>query len=286
MMLPGLVYYVIYRYLPIFGAIVSFKDYKAKMGILLSPWAEPFYKNLEFFFKSPYITQLLSNTLIISIAKILISIPFAVLLAVMLNETKNKFLKRSVQTLTYMPYFLSWVVIYGICFVLLSESSGIVNNLWQTVFHTKIPFFTSPKIFRWLIIFSDVWRNTGWAAILYLAAISNISPSLYEAAYIDGASRMQTILHITLPSIREIVLLVVILRCGSIMDAGFDQVYVMYNPVVYSTSDIIDTWVFRTGIENYNISLASAVGLFKSFIALILVLFTNRIAKSWGGSMW
>lgn len=287
MLLPGVIYYLVYKYVPIVtGVLVSIKEYKVKRGVLGSPLATPFYKYFKFFFDSPFFGQLLGNTLYISLCKIALGLPLAVILAILLNECRSKKLRRTVQTLTYMPHFLSWVVIYGMCFVLFSETNGIVNDWLRSLTGSTVPLLTAPKEFRGLVIFSDIWKTTGWSAIIYLAAISGIDPSLYEAAYMDGATRWQTIRHITLPSIATVVVMTLILRCGSVLNAGFDQIFVMYNEGVYSTCDIIDTWVYRTGIENFNISLSSAVGLFKSFISFALVILVNAVARRWGESMW
>lgn len=287
MLLPGLVFYFIYLYLPIGAALlVSIKDYGVKSGIFNSPIASPWYKHFKFFVQSPYFWPLLRNTMLISMAKMLLGIPLAVALAILLNECRVNKLKRAVQTLTYMPHFLSWVVIYGMCFVLFSETNGLINDWLRSLTGSTVPFLTNPSVFRNLIIGSDLWKSTGWSAIIYLAAISGIDPQLYEAAYIDGASRAKTIWHITLPSITNVIVLTLILRCGTILNAGFDQVYVMYNEGVYSTVDIIDTWVFRTGFENFNLSLSSAVGLFKSVISFIMIVTVNQLSRHWGESLW
>lgn len=284
--LPAVLYYVVYRYLPLLGNVVGFKDYLARRGILGSPWANPWYKHFVYFFASPYFTQLITNTLFLSLAKLLLGVAAAVTLALLLNEVRNKGYKQAIQTLTYLPHFLSWVIVYGMAQALLSQTNGLVNLLWRGLFGTTIPFFTSPGIFRGLLVASELWKDMGWSAIIYLAAIAGIDPSLYESAAIDGASRWQRMWRITLPSIRGIVVIMLILGCGQIMNAGFDQVYIMYNPQVYSTADIIDTWVFRTGIEQFDIGLASAVGLFKSAIGLLLVLLVNRLARQFGEALW
>jgi len=287
MLLPGVIFYLIYLYLPIFTAIlVSIEDYSVKKGIFGSAIASPWFKNFQFFFKSPYFWPLLRNTLLISMLKMLLGIPLAVALAILLNECRSRKLKRVVQTLTYMPHFLSWVVIYGMCFVLFSETNGLINDWIRTLTGSSVPFLTNPDSFRNLVIGSDLWKTTGWSAIIYLAAISGIDPQLYEAAYMDGATHFQTIRHITLPCITNVIVLTLILRCGSVLNAGFDQIYVMYNEGVYSTVDIIDTWVFRTGFENFNLSLSSAVGLFKSVISFFMIVTVNQIAKHWGESLW
>ena len=268
MLLPGVVFYIVYLYAPIVtGVIVSIKDYSIKAGILGSEFADPWYRNFEFFFNSPAFFPLIRNTFIISFSKIFLGIPLAIALAILLNECKSLKLKRAVQTLTYMPHFLSWVVIYGMCFILFSETNGLVNDWIRTLTGKAIPVLTEPKMFRNMIIGTDIWKTTGWSAIIYLAAISGIDPQLYEAAHMDGCSHFKSIFHITIPSISGIIIITLILRCGTVLNAGFDQIYVMYNEGVYSTVDIIDTWVFRTGFENFNLSLSSAVGLFKSLIS-------------------
>lgn len=287
MLLPGFVYYIVYKYVPIVaGVIVSMKNYKLKKGILGSPWANPWYKYFLNFFKSPYFFPLLRNTLVISMSKIILGLPLAIFLAVLLSECRSKYFRRVIQTLTYMPHFLSWVVLYGMCFVLFSETNGLINSWIRSIFGKTVPFMTSPIAFRRLIIGSDLWKTTGWSAIIYLAAITGIDPCLYEAAYIDGASRFQTIRHITLPSIATVIVMTLIVKCGSVLNAGFDQIYVMYNEAVYSTVDIIDTWVYRTGFESFNIPLSSAVGLFKSVVSFILVVTVNGISRRLGESMW
>lgn len=287
MLLPGIAYYIIFKYIPIIsGVMLSVVKYNLRKGIFASPLADPWYKNFQFFVESPYFGQLISNTLLISLQKMLIGLPLAVVLAILLFECRKIYMRRIIQTLTYMPHFLSWVVIYGMCFALLSETNGLINDWIRTLTGSPVPFFSSQPVFRQLIIWSDIWKSTGWSAILYMAAISGIDPSLYEAASIDGSSRIRSIWHITLPSIMPVVVLTLILRCGSILDAGFEQIFVMYNAAVRPAVDIIDTWVYRTGLENMNLPLASAVGLFKSVISFALVVTTNRIARRWGGSMW
>ncbi|MCL2833107.1 MAG: ABC transporter permease subunit [Treponema sp.] len=270
-----------------YGAVISFKDYNLKAGILGSPWADPLFKYFTTFFNSPYFLQLMFNTLILSVAKLVIGMSLAVILALLLNECTNKYFMRVVQTLTYIPHFFSWIIVYGIVLVFLSESGGLINQIWVKMGFGTIPFLSSPVYFRQVLVFSDVWKTTGWNAIIYLAAMTGIDPSLYEAARIDGASRIRQMWHITLPGIRPVIVVLLILRLGSVLDAGFDQVYVFYNPLVYSVSDIIDTWVFRTGLEQLNFSLGAAVGLFKSLIGIIMIGGSNIIAKRLGGQgLW
>jgi putative aldouronate transport system permease protein len=185
-----------------------------------------------------------------------------------------------------MPHFLSWVIIYGILIALFSETTGLVNRWIVQAGGQAYPFLTSQETFRSVLVGSDLWQNAGWAAIIYLAAITAIDPTLYEAARVDGANRLHLIRHITLPGVKSVFILLLILRLGQILDAGFEQVYILYSPQVYAVADIIDTWVFRTGLQQLNFSLATAVGLFKSVIGLALVLISNKIAQRSGGGLW
>ncbi|RKN85699.1 sugar ABC transporter permease [Paenibacillus ginsengarvi] len=286
MLLPGVLYYLIYKYVPMYGVVIAFKDYDMMAGILSSPWADPWYKYFQQFYESPYFSQLLTNTFLISVYKLVFGMVPPIILAILLNECRVKWFKSLIQTLSYMPHFLSWVIIYGILLMFLSQDSGIVNRWLVDAGFKSIPFLTSTESFRSVLVGSDIWQNLGWSAIIYLAAIAGIDPTLYEAGKVDGASRLKMVWHITLPGIRHVIILLLILRLGHMLDAGFEQIYILYNVHVYPVADILDTWVFRTGLEQWNYSLASAVGLFKSGIGLILVYLSNRIAKRWGESIW
>ncbi|MDF2925473.1 MAG: binding-protein-dependent transport system inner rane component [Paenibacillaceae bacterium] len=286
LIMPGLAFYVIFRYLPMYGAIIAFKDFQVLDGIMGSPWADPWYKHFQSFFDSPYFSQVLVNTIFISVLKIIWGVIPGVTLAVLLHETRNAVFRKWVQTLSYMPHFLSWVIIYGILLAFFSETNGLVNKWLKELVGASYPFMTSTDSFRGILIGSDIWQNMGWSAIVYLAAIAGIDPTLYEAARVDGASRLRMIWHITLPGIRSVIILMLILKIGYILDAGFDQIYILYNVHVYPVADIIDTWVFRMGLEQFNFSVAAAVGLLKSAVGLVLVLGANRIAKMWGENLW
>lgn len=286
MLLPGIVYFLVYKYYPMYGAIIAFKDYDLLGGIVASPWADPWYKHFLFFYESPYFSELLTNTFLISFYKVIFGVAPPIILAILFNECRVRWFRNTIQTLTYMPHFLSWVIIYGMMMAFLSQSSGLINRWLETIGLDTIPFLQSTDWFRSLLVSSEIWQGAGWGAIIYLAAIAGIDSTLYEAARVDGASRLRMIWHITLPGIRSVIILLLILRLGSILDAGFDQIYILYNVQVYSVADIIDTWVFRTGLERMNFSLASAVGLFKSVIGFILVLGANRLAKRWGEGIW
>ena len=286
MLLPGFLFFLIYKYFPMYGVLIAFKNFRIKKGILGSPWADPLMKNFDSFFKSPYCNQVLRNTVVISLLKVVIGTLSCILLAVLISEVRNQRFKRVVQTVTYLPHFLSWVVIYGVIFAIVSESSGLINVMRRGAGQHTIPILTSTTLFTPLLIFSDVWKSSGWGAIVYLAAIAGIDPGLYEAAQIDGATRIQRIWYVTLACIRPTIVIMLILRLGSVMDAGFDQIYNLYNSQVYSVSDIIDTWVYRTGLEQLNYSTATAVGLFKSVISTALVVSVNALARRWEESLW
>ncbi|MFC3800280.1 ABC transporter permease [Cohnella sp. GCM10012308] len=286
MLLPGVAWFLIYRYLPMYGVTIAFKEYNIMGGLFSSPWADPWYKYFRMFFESPYFSQILGNTVLISAYKLVFGMLPPILLAILLNECRVGWFKKWVQTLTYMPHFLSWVIVYGIVLAFFSESSGLINRWIVELGGKAVPVLTSTDWFRSLLVGSDIWQNLGWGAIIYLAAIAGIDPTLHEAATVDGAGRLRVIWHIILPGIRGIFILLLILRLGQVLDAGFEQIYVMYNPQVYPVADILDTWVFRTGLEQMNFSLASAVGLFKSGIGFVFVLLSNALAKRWGGGIW
>ncbi len=282
MLLPGLIYFLVFRYGPLYLAQIAFKDFKPLLGVEGSDWIG--FKNFDTFFKSYYFGQLISNTLIISVAKLLFGLPPAIILALALHETKFLKLGRIVQTVSYLPHFLSWVVMFGIMLALLSPNDGLVNQTISAFGGQKIAFLTNVDWFRVILVGSDIWKETGWSAILYLAALIAIDPTLYEAATVDGASRLQRIWHISIPGIKNVIVLVTLLRLGTILDAGFGQIFVTYSLPVYSVSDVIDTWVYRQGILGFQFGLATAVGLFKGFIGLALIVVANRVARKLAGN--
>lgn len=286
MLVPGIIYFIVFKYIPTFGSIIAFKDYHILKGILNSPWTNPIYKHFLYFFKSRYFEQLLTNTLLISFYKLFMGVPVSVFLAIALSEVARERFKKIIQTISFMPHFLSWVIVYGIFYAFLSESNGFINIFMKNVFNKTIPFLHSSYWFRSILVGSNIWKEAGFGAIIYIAAIAGISPTLYEAAKMDGASRLRRIWHITLPGLRRVILVVTILRLGRIMEAGFEQVLIMYNVHVYDVADIIGTWVYRTGMQQLNFSLATAVGLFRGVIGLILVVTVNKIAKRWGEAIW
>lgn len=286
MLAPGIIYYAIFKYFPIYGVTMAMKEFDFSKGIMGSPWADPWYKYFKMFYDSPYFAQILSNTLIISSLKIVFGFIPPILMALLLNECRVIWFKKFIQTITYMPHFLSWVIIYGIITALFSESSGIVNKLISDLGGKPVALLVDPELFRGMLVVSEIWQNIGWGAIIYLASITRVDPSLYEAATIDGCGRIGLIKNITIPGIINVIVMMFILKLGSILDAGFEQIFVMYNARVYSVADVIDTWVYRTGLEQMNFSLASAVGLFKSVIGFALVVTSNKLARRWENSVW
>jgi len=282
MIIPPLVYFFVFQYLPLWNAQIAFKDFKPLLGVWKSPWTG--FDHFITFFNSFYFTQLIGNTLIISFLKLIFGIPAAIILALALYETCFKTIRAVVQTVAYLPHFLSWVIMFGVLLMLLSPSDGLINEIIKASGGKPINFLTSPDWFRLVVVASDIWKDMGWGTIIYLAALMGIDPSLYEAASVDGASRLQRIWHISLPGILPVIVIVTMLRLGHILNAGFNQIFVLYSLPVYSVGDIIDTWVYRQGILSFQFSLATAVGLFKGVFGLILVVSANRAAKKIAGA--
>jgi putative aldouronate transport system permease protein len=277
LMLPSLIYFVIFKYGPLWNAQIAFKDFKPLLGVWDSPWVG--FKHFETFINSFYFSDLIRNTVIFSLAKLLLGLPVAVICAISLHETWFLRFRAFVQTMIYLPHFLSWVIMFGVLLVILSPGNGLLNQVIEKFGGKPIPFMTSPDSFRWVVILSDIWKETGWSTILYLAALLAISPDLYEAAAVDGATPLQRIWFISIPGIVPVIVLVTLLRLGHILEAGFNQIFVLYSVPVYSVGDIIDTWVYRQGVLQFQFSLATAVGFFKGAIGLVLILVANRVAK-------
>lgn len=277
LMTPSLLYFLIFKYGPLWNAQIAFRDFKPLLGVTGSPWVG--LEHFKTFVNSFYFKQLIGNTVIFSTAKLVLGMPIAVILALALHETWFKRFRTLVQTAVYLPHFLSWVIMFGVLLMLLSPGSGLINTFIKELGGEPITFLTSPTWFRSVVVVSDIWKETGWSTIIYLAALLSISPHLYEAATVDGASHLRRIWHISLPGIMPVIVLVTLLRLGNILDAGFNQVFMLYSVPVYSVGDIIDTWVYRQGILQFQFSLATAVGLFKGVIGLILILVANQTAK-------
>jgi len=283
MLIVPILYYIIFKYLPMVGILIAFKKYQPFSGIpgiFTSKWVGLYW--FEKFFKSKYAITLIRNSLMISVKKLIVCFPAAIILAVMLNSVNNLRFKKVVQTVSYLPHFLSIVVVCSIVRSVTSIDGGIVNGVIKMLGGEPIVFLGSNQHFQGTLVISDLWRTVGWNSIVYLAAMSSIDPALYEAATMDGAEWYHKIWHVTLPAIAPIISLMFILRCGELLNAGFEQIFNLYSANVYETGDIIDTFVYREGLKNLNYSYSTAVNLFKSVIAMILVLGSNFFAKKMG----
>jgi len=287
---PGLTYLVVYKFMPLYGLTIAFKDFSLFTGdsilesIALSPWVG--LKHFGRIFDNPDITRVIWNTLVISVYKVVYIFPLPILLALLLNEVRARVFKGFVQTFTFMPHFLSWVVVFGLFSTLLG-SYGAVNQILRALGFETVQFFTDSSLFRPLLVFTEAWKETGWSAIIFLAAITSINPQLYEAAVMDGANRWHRMRYITLPGILPVIVLVLILRISDVLHTGFEQVLAMYNPAVYSVADIIQTYVYRIGLGRMDFSLGTALGLFEAVVAFILIVSGNLMArKVFGKSIW
>lgn len=279
-MLPGVLYFVVYKYLPMWGVVIAFQNYSVFSGIWGSEWVG--FEHFRNMFMADDFYTIFRNTLLISIYKLAWGFPGPIILAIMLNEIRHALYKRSIQTLVYLPHFLSWIILGGIMINVLSPSSGIVNKVIAMLGFEPIFFLTSVDWFRTVIVASDIWKEVGWGAIIYLAAIAGIDPKLYEAATVDGAGKWKQIVHITLPSMMGVIVILFMLRLGHVLDVGFEQIFVLYNSLVYEVGDVIETYVYRVGIQQAKFSFTTAVGLFKAVIGLILVILANKGAKKLG----
>ena len=280
LMVPGLLYFVLFRYLPMFGLVIAFKDYNIFKGIWASDWVG--LANFEALVHSSDFWNVMKNTLVISLTKILIGFPIPILLAILLNDIKSMRFKRVTQTFLYLPHFLSWVVIGGIMLNLFSPVFGLAGEVFRTLGIEQVNIMAIKGSIFWVVIFSDVWKEAGWSTIVFLAALTQVDESLYEAAKMDGANKFKQMLHITLPCISSIVIVMLILRIGKVMNAGFEQILVLQNPITMESIDIFDTYVYREGLGRGSYSFAAAVDTFKSVIALILVTSANKISKMFG----
>lgn len=282
LMLFPLLYFLIFRYGPIINGQIAFKDFRALEGVWNSKWIG--LENFKTFFRSFYFWELLRNTVFYSFGKLIVGVPVAIILAIMIYETNHPKLGKVVQTLSYLPHFLSWVIVYGILLVLLAPGDGIVNDLIKVLGGQPIDFLTNTQYFPWIVIFSDAWKEMGWSAIIFIAALMAIDPTLFEAAEVEGVSAFQRVRFITLPMISPVIMIVVILKLGTILDAGFNQIFMLYSVPVYSVADIIDTWVYRQGLLEFQFGLATAVGLFKGTMGMLMVLLANKAVKKISGS--
>lgn len=290
MLVPGLFFLIVYKFLPLYGITLAFKDYNIFLGsnpieaITLSKWVG--FKHFDRLFNNPDFYNVLRNTLTINLYKIAFLFPVPVVFAIFLNEIHHKLYKRTVQTLIYIPYFFSWVIVFGVFYSLLG-TYGMVNQLLKQFGIEPISFFSNKAYFRGLLVFTEGWKEVGWNTVIYLAAISAIDPTLFEAARVDGASRIQQIWHVTLPGLLPTIILMLIMKVGYILDTGFEQILVMYNPMVYDVADVIQTYVYRIGLGQMDYSLSTALGLFNSVVAFVLIVGANFVSrKTLHRSIW
>lgn len=283
--LPCIIFYAIFRYGPMYGIIIAFKKYSVYTGILKSPWVG--FKYFEQFFSNPDFLILFKNTLLLGIYSLLWTFPFPIIFAVLLNEIRSKKFKKSIQTVSYLPSFLSLVIICSMVIDFLSPGHGIINNVLEALGMQRQYFISKPEWFRTIYIASDIWSSMGYGAIIYLAAIAGIDPTIYEAGTMDGCNRFHSMWYITIPSIFPTIATMFVLRSGSIIKIGFEKVILLYTPTTYQVADIFSTYVYRKGILDMNYSYGTAVGLFESVISLILLLIANQVSKKLSeSSLW
>lgn len=276
MLLPFMAFIIIFKYVPMYGITLAFKEFRVRSGIMGSPWVG--FKYFEQLFSALSFREVMANTLIISLLKLFLCFPVPIILALFINEIRNERAKKIFQTVSYLPHFISWVIAASFITDVLSLT-GPVNTIIEALGGTPIYFMADTEYFRGVLIVSNIWKNCGWGSIVYIAAITGVDQDLYEAAEIDGAKKLQKIWHITLPCIRPTILTLFILEVGKLLSAGFDQIYNLYSPAVYSVSDILDTYTYRQGILNQNYSYATAAGLFQNIVGFILIILTNLLVK-------
>ncbi|MFB7251373.1 ABC transporter permease [Microbacterium sp. NPDC056234] len=277
LLLPGIIYFVLFRYWPMYGAIIAFKDYVPFLGIQDSPWVG--LAHFEDFFSSPDFPRLLANTLILALLSLVIAFPLTIIVALLLNEMRLIVLKRTVQTLIYIPHFLSWTVVASLTYLLFALDIGPLFQLINGLLGTDVNFLADPAWFRPIIVLQDIWKNTGWGTIIFLAALAGVDQAQYEAAIIDGAGRFQRVWHITLPSIAPTVVVMLVLQMGQVLNTGFEQIYLMTNSLNRSVADVFDTYVYFMGITQGSYSYSTAVGLFKAVVGVVLIFGANWLAK-------
>lgn len=282
MLIPGFVYLIIFEFLPLFGLVIAFEDFRLSRGVFQSPWIG--LENFHYIFTMyPNFWRIVKNTVEIALLKLCFGFTAPILVALMLHEVKNRVYKRSVQTLVYIPHFVSWVILSGVLRTMLDPQNGLVNYLIGLFGHEPIYFLGNSNTFRVVLVVSDVWKGFGWGTIIYMAALTGVDPALYEAATIDGANRLKRAIHITLPAIMPIIVLNLILSIPGILNAGFDQIFNLYNERVYRTADVLDTFIYRLGIEESQYGLSTAIGLVKSAIGSVLLVASYWVANRFFG---
>ena len=282
LLVPGLIYFALFKYLPMWGVALAFKDYSPFLGFWESDWAG--FTHFKNFFTNPDFFRLLRNTLILALYDIVFFFPAPIILSLMLNEIRINFFKKSIQTLVYVPHFMSWVIIASISYVFLTTSGGAINEIVSFVTGEKISFLSHPDWFRPMIIGQIIWKETGWGTVIFLAALAGVSSEQYEAAIVDGAGRFRRMWHVTLPSLRGVIVILLILRLGNFLDTGFQQIYLMTNALNRGVGEVFDTYVYLMGITQGAFSYSTAVGLFKALVGIVLIYGSNWFAKRMGQS--
>lgn len=277
MVLPCILYFLIFHYVPMLWNVVAFQDYNVRKGITGSSWVG--LTHFIRFFESPYAFRLIRNTFLLSFMDLIMGFPVPILFALLLNEIKTNWVKRAVQTFSYLPHFISVVVVVGMMKIFLSPTDGIVNLAIAALGGTPVNFFSSAGLFRWLYVFSNIWQNFGWDSIIYFAAISGVNPELYEAAIVDGAGRWKKMFYVTLPCISPTIIVLLIMRIGWLLSVGFEKIILMYNEATYETADVISTYVYRVGLLNSDFSYGTTIGLFNCMVSLVLILAANAFSR-------
>jgi putative aldouronate transport system permease protein len=284
-LLPGVVYLIIFKYIPMVGVLVAFEDYNNVKGVFNSPFVG--FKHFRYLFGSVEFYRVLFNSIIISVYRLAAGFPAPILLALLLNEIHSRRYKKIMQTVLYLPHFISWVVIYGILLNFVSPTTGILNVLIMRLGGNAVPFMTSTKYFRGIVVLTDIWKNAGWGTVVYMASIAGIDPTYYEAAIIDGAGRLKRILYVTLPMISSTIIVMLILRAGSLLSNGFEQIFLMQNALNIEVSEVFETYTYKVGLREGRFSFSTAVGLFQSAVGFVLIFVTNKLSKKFGeGGLW
>ena len=285
MLAPMFLYLILFNYIPMYGAVIAFKNFNPRLGIMGSPWVG--FDHFVRLFNSIYFTRLFGNTIIISLLNLLWGFPAPIILALLLNEVRQKKIKRTVQTITYLPYFLSWIIVSGFIITMLSPSTGAIKGLLGLLgVNYDAALLADPKAFRTILVSSGIWKEIGWGSILYLAAIAGINTELYDAAEVDGAGRIRKMLSVTIPGIFPTIVVLLILRSGQMMNSNFDQIFMLLRPSTYGVGDVISTYVYREGILKSSYSFPTAINLFSSVINFFIIIATNKICRIFGGSIW
>ena len=281
MILPGIMFFFLFKYVPILGSVIAFQDYNVYKGILGSPFVG--LKHFETLFTYPEFLKILQNTVFISIYQLVFGFPAPIILALLLNEVRKMWFKRSVQTIVYLPHFLSWVIVGGLVINVLSPNYGIINEILEFLGMERIFFMQQPEFFRSIVVASGIWKEVGWNAIIYLAALASINTEMYEAADVDGAGRFRKMISITLPSLLPTIMILFLLGIGHLLDLGFEQIYMLLNPLVAEKGQIIDTYIYTVGLLGGQYSYTTTIGIFKSVVGLMLIFSFNQISKKLTG---